>query len=616
MICSMTGTVGDYDNDGDLDVFISNSHVEGSKLMRNEGNELFSEVASEMGVNLHQLGWGGLWIDYDNDTWQDLFMSLTFNGLIPFFGNKLYRNNEGASFTDVSSEMGILDEITESHVSIMADFDHDGYYDFFLNNKLGYTPKLYRNNGGSNNHLSVTLQGVESNMQGIGSWVTCYAGGHAYVRFKLCGENLIGQNGDRLVFGLADHQVVDSLVVNWNRGIRDVIYNVPANQHVHVIEGHSHLYHLAVQTEGTAQLCPGEALTLTVGNFDAYLWSDGSTEPTLTVGTTGTYSVEVTTEAGIVVSALPIEVVVANWPQYAVEVSHERCAGLNDGEAHITLYDDGAAGATWSDGSTDLQRDDLAPGMHTFVLSFGQGCTMGSEIEVLAAQPIIPMVSTSNVSCSEGADGLAIAVVFGGQPPYELDWSGGDPQALIAGQHQLIVTDALGCLMVHSFSITEPSAIEIALSVTHCIDDEIGSAILELTGGTPPYSIDWSNENGNGFLPFGLPAGWYTVHVTDSNNCTASETFEVEQLTSVDEPMFNTCRVYPNPVADRLNVAGCTIRPEAEIRITDMRGQTVLVTNEPRPDVSFLAPGVYTLSIVDARASLVARAAIRFVKAP
>jgi hypothetical protein len=135
MICSMTGTIGDYDNDGDLDVFISNSHTIGSKLLRNEGNDTFTEASAVLGVNLHQLGWGGLWLDYDNDTWQDLFMSLTNNGLIPFSGNRFYRNNEGESFTDVSDETGINDVVTESYVSIMADIDHDGYYDFYLNNK-------------------------------------------------------------------------------------------------------------------------------------------------------------------------------------------------------------------------------------------------------------------------------------------------------------------------------------------------------------------------------------------------------------------------------------------------------------------------------------------------
>jgi len=81
MICSMTGTVGDYDNDADLDVYVTNSPPVGAKLLRNNGNETFTDVSVSTGTNVTEIGWGSLWLDYDNDSWQDLFVSLTTNTL-------------------------------------------------------------------------------------------------------------------------------------------------------------------------------------------------------------------------------------------------------------------------------------------------------------------------------------------------------------------------------------------------------------------------------------------------------------------------------------------------------------------------------------------------------
>src|SRR5690606_31888164 len=75
MISAMTGTIGDYDNDGDLDVFVSNDPVPHNVLLQNNGIAEFSDVTGSAGLieNPVYPSWGGLWIDYDNDTWQDLF---------------------------------------------------------------------------------------------------------------------------------------------------------------------------------------------------------------------------------------------------------------------------------------------------------------------------------------------------------------------------------------------------------------------------------------------------------------------------------------------------------------------------------------------------------------
>lgn len=598
MICSMTGTVGDYDNDGDLDVFISNSHVVGSKLMRNNGNQTFSEVASDLGVNINQLGWGGMWLDYDNDTWQDLFMGLTNNRLVNFQGNHFYRNNEGQGFTNVSADLGIADEITETYVAIMADFDHDGYYDFFNNNKQGHTPKLYRNTPGDNNFISVTLQGTLSNGKGIGSWVKCYADGHEYVRFKLCGENLVGQNGDRIVFGLGQHDHIDSLVVNWNRGTRDAFYDLSPNQHVHVIEGLSQYEGMPIITDGSTFLCQGMSITLSIGEFDDYQWSNGETGAQVTITEPGVYTVEVLTPMGVYVTSSPIEITGAEEPNVQVEVAHQTCAGEQDGAIYMTIDNIEYESFIWDDGATDLILTDLAPGTFNFLLTDHHGCTYNGDVQLLAAEPMNPYIFSEHVSCFGGHDGFAEVFMFGGTPPFDFDWGAYNSIQLSAGTYTVVITDGVGCSVPTVVAIEEPDPLEVEIEIIQATEATFGSLHLTINGGVPPYEVNCLSGEVSGDQVLGLPAGWHLVTVFDAHGCSIEYEVEIELLMSVREQHGGMCHVYPNPAREWLQLR-CELAAETLYSIHNSSGQLVSQgrTNGLPFDISFLVPGYYVLTM-------------------
>lgn len=601
MICSMSGTVGDYDNDGDLDIFITNSPTVGSKLLRNNGNETFNDATEELGVGIHEIGWGGLWLDYDNDSYQDLFASLTTNFIASFSGNRFYRNNNGVDFTNVSADLGINDEIVQSYVAAMADFNHDGYYDFFLNNKLGYTPTLFENNGGDNNYLSVSLQGTLSNNQGIGSWIKCYAGGHSYVRFKLCGENLIGQNGDRLIFGLGDIEAVDSLVVEWNRGTRDVFYNLHPNQNIHVVEGLSQYDAMSVVSSGEGNfICEGQEIVLDVGDFETYLWSDGSTLDHLVVTESGVYSVAVLTPFGVIYNFPETEIVAAEESLITPMVNHQQCAGLSD--ASIELLIEGAPMLTvqWSEPDVSgLLVGDLTPGVYHVDATNVFGCAYSHEVHIFEAEPITTLSFTEDVSCFDDSDGLAMVMAFGGAPPYSFDWLGLDPENLPAGDHLMIVSDSNGCGEALSFTIQSPEAVEVNVSVVHATEGSLGAAAIQVYGGTPPYDVAWSNSPSDQFFVSDLTAGWYSVLVIDANGCEWLQEFEVMQLTAVNDYDEQNCHFYPNPVSTSLNIQNCSLQ-NAQIFIYNTSGQLVKIFNGQNTsqfDLSFLTPGVYVLTV-------------------
>lgn len=600
MICSMTGSVSDFDRDADLDVFISNGPSVGSKLIRNNGNGTFTEAADDYGLNVHQLGWGGEWLDYDNDGWDDLFMGLTNNGMIPFTGNHFYRNNGSGLFTDVSDEMN-TGNMLETYVCAKADFDHDGRYDLMTNNDSDHPPRLFRNVTPAGNSVSVALEGVVSNAKGIGAWMTCYMGDSFITKQKLCGENLNAQIGDRFVFGIGELDAVDSLVIEWNMGTRDVYYNLSAGTHIHAIEGHSQYHNLTLEASMTS-VCPGDSVTLSVGGFASYEWSDGSTSPNITVGADGSYFVTVVTEAGYSFTTEPYVINYPSEPQFSAEIVHQQCHGVADASVELTV--NGTEwGALWMNGEESFGfAENLLPGYHTFTFTDVFGCSYTDSILVVEAEPIITLISTEEVLCHGENTGEATALAFGGHPPYAYDWQGVDPEALPAGVHSVVVTDDHGCSAIETFIIEEPDALEVALMVANATESSTGSAVANILGGTAPYTFQWSTGESTADAIFGLEPGSYSVAITDANGCWVEESFEVQFIVGIREANTNELILYPNPVRDRLQVSGCAANVPF-VRIVDLSGREVMQFSGTESGLSHLASGRY-LAIIECESTV------------
>ncbi len=590
MICSMTGSVSDFDNDGDLDVFISNSHVVGSKLMRNNGNSTFTEAADDYGLNAHQLGWGAVWLDYDNNGWDDLFMGLTNNGVTNFTGNHFYRNTGGGAFLNVSAAMG-TGNMLETYVCAKADFDHDGRYDLMTNNDGDHSPRLFRNVGAAGNSISVVLEGVVSNAKGIGAWLSCHAGGLTLTKQKLCGENLNAQEGDRILFGIGAAIAADSLVIEWNSSIRDVYYNVHAGMHVHAIEGHSQYANMVIETSAPS-VCYGEPVTLSVGEFAGYLWSNGSTEPSITVDVAGDYSVTVTTDAGYSFTSEPYTVYYPPVAQFIAEVVHQQCHGQADASIEVTVVGPESGLLLMEDVESTGFSENLLPGVHHFTFTDVVGCMYSESVEVLEAQPIVPFVSVSDVLCHGEASGSASVLAFGGTPPYTYDWQGSDQEALVAGLHTVLVTDALGCSINLPVIVDEPSPLGIEVLVSNATELGGGYAVANASGGTSPYSYEWSTGETTADFVFDVAPGDHWVTVTDANGCWGEEQFEVALIVGIREAKNETLQLYPNPVVDAITVSGCA-HSTPTLTVFDLTGREVAQHSGTRISLAELAAGRY-----------------------
>ena len=245
MINGMGLDASDYDNDGDLDLYITDM-VYQMHLLMNDGAGSFRNRARSTGSAINMgpdegVGWGAAFFDFDNDGWQDLYVATTqyfqtFPELEVSFMNPLpdalFRNNRHRSFIDLSQQSGI-DAPRATLGVAYADYDRDGDLDLVTGNwNSGY--RLYQNQGNDNNRwLAVSLRGGgDVNRDAVGSVVYLDTGdGAPQMQTVKIGSGLGGNNQPALHFGLGAAATADLRVV-WSNGVECSFQSLPANQYL------------------------------------------------------------------------------------------------------------------------------------------------------------------------------------------------------------------------------------------------------------------------------------------------------------------------------------------------------------------------------------------------
>ena len=241
----MGAAVGDYDNDGDLDWFVTsildpdgqaegNWGVTGNRLYRNDGSGGFEDVTDEAGVRHGFWGWGACFADFDNDGWLDLFHVNGINMAVPPFDadpSRLFLSNGDGSFREAAQAAGIED-LGNGRGVVCMDADRDGDVDLFVANTRG-EPRYYRNDTGSQRHwLSVRLEGAPGNGAGVGAWVRIKADYRYQLREIRAGSNFVSNDPAEAHFGLGDVDLVSHVEVSWPDGARKTLRDVAADQHI------------------------------------------------------------------------------------------------------------------------------------------------------------------------------------------------------------------------------------------------------------------------------------------------------------------------------------------------------------------------------------------------
>ena len=207
-------------------------------LYHNNGDGTFTDVTIQSGTTNVAGALGVTWEDYDNDGNLDLYIVNSGGQGQP---NRLFRNNGDGTFTDVASQAGVGAKLPgngRGSDASFADYDNDGFPDLFICNGGGSSVGsyiLFHNNGNSNGWLKVVLRGTQSNLCGIGAKLRLVAGGKTQYR-EYTGQHYMSQNYIPVHFGLGPATNVASLTITWPSGTTQTLTNIAINQTITVVE--------------------------------------------------------------------------------------------------------------------------------------------------------------------------------------------------------------------------------------------------------------------------------------------------------------------------------------------------------------------------------------------
>ncbi len=259
----------------------------------------------------------------------------------------------------------------------------------------------------------------------------------------------------------------------------------------------------------------------------------------------GIYNLVVTDNSGCTEN---LQVTVPQNPEIKLDYTIKEIVCYNDDSGAITI--NGISGGVppyapiqWSNLGTGMVQDNLSHGTYTVTITDALDCTVNFPI-VLNNAPIFDInPDVKDVSCFGDSDGSIKLNLVGGESPVTLVWddsstSGDERNNIGPGDYSVTITDAKGCVLQESFTIHEPpllTLIGIASDALDCDDVNSGAIDLEITGGSLPLSIVWSNGSRIEDLS-NIPPDIYTVTVTDANGCTETESFEVKRFEPLEAP--------------------------------------------------------------------------------
>jgi enediyne biosynthesis protein E4 len=241
----------DYNEDGWMDIFLANIDQEIFSLYKNNHDRTFEDVAMSVGIGMAtrwMSGWGLKFLDYDNDGNLDLFLSNGFpDDLVAEFSRQvtfreplLLFHNEGGNFKNVSGEAGpVFSKHFSSRGLAVGDFNNDGAVDVLISVNDG-APLLLKNHVGGQNHwLGVRLEGRKANRDAVGARVTYQAGDLRRHRMKVGGGSFLSSHDPRLVLGIGNRPKMDWVELKWPgpSGLVERFTDLPIDRYVTLIEG-------------------------------------------------------------------------------------------------------------------------------------------------------------------------------------------------------------------------------------------------------------------------------------------------------------------------------------------------------------------------------------------
>ena len=288
---SWTASFGDIDNDGDLDLMVTN-HDHESQIMLNDGTGHYTDITAQTGFDITGITpIESVMEDFDNDGFIDILTTGS--------DSRLSHNNGNGTFTNIT---GLFDSNQMESFAI-GDLNHDGVIDVYGSYASIYTTPsttvndvIWLGQKNQNHFITLDLRGVNSNSGAIGARATIYGAWGVQIREVKAGESYGTNNTAMLHFGLGATTQIDSIVIRWPAGTLQTIINPVADQFMTIIENDCVSPVASITTSiNPLVLCAGQTANLSAPSGYTYLWSDGSTAQNLTAASEGEYIVTIST---------------------------------------------------------------------------------------------------------------------------------------------------------------------------------------------------------------------------------------------------------------------------------------------------------------------------------
>lgn len=398
-----TASFEDIDNDGDLDVVLTDYDVP-ARLLENDGSGHYTEITSGSGFVLDIMPIESKMEDFDNDGYVDI--------LVTGDDARLFHNNHDHTFTLLSNVFN--NNNMESFA--LGDLNHDGQIDVYASYSNIYTTPtsvddvVWLNNTNNGNHfITLDLQGTVSNRDGLGARVEVYGAWGKQIREVRSGESYGTTNSFMCHFGLGSATTVDSVIVRWPSHIVDKLYNRAADQFIKVVENTCSSPDNIITFNGPSVLCGGQSVVMNAPAGYAYLWSTGATTQSITVSTQGEYNVKVTSGA---CSSISKTFTVLQSPDETPAITALSATNFCEGDS-VILSGPVASAYTWSNGATTQNVAIYQPGTYTLTIQ-GSCAQFTSAPITISSYPSHVTSVTPAATCDNGA--VTLGAVATGSP--------------------------------------------------------------------------------------------------------------------------------------------------------------------------------------------------------
>jgi len=264
-----------------------------------------------------------------------------------------------------------------------------------------------------------------------------------------------------------------------------------------------------------------------------------------------------------------------------VEKTDVTCWGESNGEIFVTTIGGQAPfEIEWSNNDEDFENQNLSSGMYSIVVEDANGC-LASDTIIIETPLALNVQSTTSITCSNTNNGKIDLTVYGGTPPFTYQWSNGseteDLTDISEGTYSVTITDSNLCNSYSTFTLQAPTALllEAVSKNSSCPEKSDGEIEIFVTGGIPPYNYNWTGFSSQSSFIETLSSGFYSIVVTDLNNCSISSEIEITDLYEVCISASNAFTPNGDGINDSWEIIGIENFPSAEIEIFDRFGTLV-----------------------------------------